>query len=143
VAENTQLDAGTGGDVVRSHDRAGVKTQVVALDLNPAGAETLMAGFLPVAPVAGVLTDRSGTITTGGTRQQLAPGNASRKYFLIENLSTGDLWINFGVAAVAGQPSIKIPAGAGFVMESGFVSNQAIDVLGATTAQAFAAKEGG
>jgi hypothetical protein len=49
VAENTQLDAGTGGDVVRSHDRAGVKTQVVALDLNPAGAETLMAGAMPCA----------------------------------------------------------------------------------------------
>lgn len=48
MADNTVLNAGTGGDTVRDIDHSGVKTQVVALDLNPAGAETLMAGSMPV-----------------------------------------------------------------------------------------------
>jgi hypothetical protein len=47
--DNTQLDAGTGGDSIRSKDRAGVKTQIVGIDMNPAGVETLMAGAMPCA----------------------------------------------------------------------------------------------
>lgn len=49
MADNDTLPAT--GSVVRSKDRAGVKTQVVTFDLNPAGAELLLAGFLPVANV--------------------------------------------------------------------------------------------
>lgn len=48
MADNTTLNTGTGGDTLRDKDRAGVKTQIVALDLNPAGTETLMAGAMPV-----------------------------------------------------------------------------------------------
>jgi hypothetical protein len=54
MADNTTLNSMTGGDVVRDKDRAGVKTQIVALDLNPAGSETLMGGSMPVT---GPLTD--------------------------------------------------------------------------------------
>jgi hypothetical protein len=60
MADNTTLDPGTGGDTIRDKDRAGVKTQVVALDLNPAGAESLMAGAMPV-------TDNGGSLTVDGT----------------------------------------------------------------------------
>ncbi len=91
---------------------------------------------------AGTLTDRSGTVTLGATAQQLAAANAARKYFFFQNNSVGDLWINFGVTAVASQPSIKIIAGNGFSMENSFVSNQLVSVIGATTGQAFTAKEG-
>lgn len=49
MADNTLLNAGSGGDTVRDLDRTGVKTQIVALDLNPAGGETLMAGTMPVS----------------------------------------------------------------------------------------------
>lgn len=48
-ADNTILSVGTGGDTIRDKDRSGVKTQIVALDLNPAGAESLMAGTMPVS----------------------------------------------------------------------------------------------
>src|SRR2546421_445004 len=48
MANNTLLNAGLGGDTLRDLDRSGVKTPVVALDLNPAGSEILMAGTLPV-----------------------------------------------------------------------------------------------
>jgi hypothetical protein len=46
MADNTTLP-GT-GNVIRDLDRTGIKTQVVSLDLNPAGSESLMAGAMPV-----------------------------------------------------------------------------------------------
>jgi hypothetical protein len=66
MADNTQVPGGT-GDTIRDKDRAGVKTQIVGLDLNIAGAETLMAGSLPVT---GPLTDtqlRATAVPVSGT----------------------------------------------------------------------------
>ena len=90
----------------------------------------------------GTLTDRSGTITTGGTAQQLAAANPSRRYIIIQNVSTAALWIDFGVNAVQDQPSLKLVADGSFVMEGDFVDTQSISIIGGTTAQAFSAKEG-
>jgi len=118
--------------------------------------QALMAASIPVViasnqstlPVsftaaAGNLTDGSGTITTGGTAQTIFALNASRKYLYVQNQSTGNLWINFGTNAVQGQPSILItPNGASFVMEASFLSGQSVTIIGATTGQAFTAKQG-
>jgi hypothetical protein len=83
--------------------------------------------------------DRSGTIATGGTAQQLAKANASRKFLKGQNLSTGDLWINeVGGTAAASQPAYRIPAGATFSVST----TQAVSIFGATTGQAFSATEG-
>lgn len=112
--------------------------KVGVYEVDPAQADDTP---LPIGAV-GALTDRSGTIAAGGASQQIAAALATRRYFFFENVSAEDLWINFGVAAVAGQPSIKVPSGGSFVMESGFISNQAINVIGATTGSAFSAKEG-
>jgi hypothetical protein len=47
--DNTTLNVGTLGDTYRSKDRAGVKTQLIGIDLTPgSGSETLMAGAMPV-----------------------------------------------------------------------------------------------
>lgn len=94
------------------------------------------------ASSAGPLRNRSGTITTGGTAQELAPAAAYRRYLLIQNLSAGDLWVDFGTDAVAASPSVKIPSGSVFVMEGSFVSADSVSIIGATTGQAFVAKEG-
>jgi hypothetical protein len=93
-------------------------------------------------PFATTTIDRSGTIATGGASQLLMPANPQRSYLFVQNLSTGDLWINFGTAAVASQPSIRIPANpASFVMEASYVSKEAVNIIGATSAAAFVAKE--
>jgi len=42
MADNTTLNSGVGGDVVRDIDRSGVKTQVVQVDLGGASAESLL-----------------------------------------------------------------------------------------------------
>jgi hypothetical protein len=44
VADNTALNPASGGDTIRDKDRTGVKTPIVGLDLNPAGAEVLGTG---------------------------------------------------------------------------------------------------
>lgn len=88
------------------------------------------------------MIDQSGTITTGGTSQELAPARTRRRYFLFENISAEDMWLDFGTAAVADEPSIKVPTGGSFVMESGLVSSKAINVIAATTGSKFVAKEG-
>lgn len=90
----------------------------------------------------GTLTNRSGTITTGGTAQTLAAANANRRYLFIQNLSSSELWINFTTAAAQSQPSIRLDAGASFTMEGSFVSTELISIIGSTTGQAFSAKEG-
>jgi hypothetical protein len=108
----------------------------------PTGAATEATLLARVPSVQGTLTNRSGTITLGGTAQTLAAVNATRRYLFIQNLSVGDLWLNFTTTAVAAQPSIKLAAGDSFVMEGSFVSTELVSVFGATTGQAWAAKEG-
>jgi hypothetical protein len=101
------------------------------------------SGAVTISPSAGAVSDAdAGTIVTGGVSQQMFAANASRRYFFFENVSSGDLWINFGAAATISQPSIKVVPNGSFVMESIFISNQAVNVIGATAGQAFTAKQG-
>lgn len=102
---------------------------------------SIPSGTQPTSAATGTLTDRSGSITTGGTAQTLAAANSSRKYLLIQNVSTGDLWFNFTTTAVTDQPSFKLLPGQSFVMEDSFISTELISIIGATTGQKFAAKE--
>jgi hypothetical protein len=66
MADNTQLNTGTGGDTIRDKDRAGVKTQVVGLDINPAGSEVLGTGDATNGLDVDV-TRVQGTVTVAGT----------------------------------------------------------------------------
>lgn len=92
--------------------------------------------------VGQALVDHSGTIANGGAAQTVMAANTSRRYLLIENLSSGDLWFNFTTTAVIGQPSLRLPpAPSSFVMEDSPISSEAISIIGATTGQAFTAKE--
>ena len=89
----------------------------------------------------GTMTDRSGTITSGGTAQTIMAANANRKYLLIQNSSDTAMWCNFTTTAVASQPSFTLIAGASFVMENNAISTEAISCIGATTGKIFTAKE--
>lgn len=110
-----------------------------------AGNPLAVTGTTTTAPKQGSFTDRSGTITLGGTAQTLAAANASRVYLVVENSDTsanaGDLWINFGTTAVQAQPSIRIPVGATYVSDPQFISTQGVSIIGPNTGQAFTAKE--
>lgn len=101
----------------------------------------LRASPVAVTTAAGTLADRSGTITAGGTAQQLMASNASRKGFSVQNVSSGDLWVRETGTAAAAQPSLKLAPGAYFETPAGYGSVGAVSVFGATTGQAFCARE--
>ena len=84
-------------------------------------------------------TDRSGAITAGGTAQQLAAANASRRALTGQNISSGDLWINEtgDPAAADTAGSYKIAAGATFEISTSL----AVSIIGSTTGQKFTATE--
>jgi hypothetical protein len=84
------------------------------------------------------LINRSGTITTGGTAQTLMAADTTRNGFSVQNLSTGDLWINeLGGTAAASQPAIKITSGSLYETPRGMPCEYAVSIFGATTGQAF------
>ncbi len=93
----------------------------------------------------GTLTDRSGTVATGGVSQTLAVANANRNYLLIENPTnaTEPLYINFtNAAAVGGSSSISLAPGGSFTMIApAFVSTELVTVTATTTGHAFTSKE--
>lgn len=84
-------------------------------------------------------TNRSGTITLGGTSQTLAAADSTRRHLTIQNLSTGDLWINElgGAAAIDTVGSNRLPPGASATITSPL----ALAIIGATTGQKFTAAE--
>ena len=85
-------------------------------------------------------TNRSGTITSGGAAQVLMAANTGRLGFWVQNLSVGDLWISTVGDAAATQPSMQLPAGSFYEPSTG-VFGGAISIYGATTGQAFSARE--
>jgi hypothetical protein len=138
----TSLPAIPAGTNVIGHVVAdsGSTTAVTSLPSLVAGTAVIGATL----PSTGTITDHSGTITTGGTAQQAVGANASRKYLLIANplTATQILYFNFTASAVVGQPSIGLNPGDSFEMNGGFVTTEAVSVLGATTNNPFVCKDG-
>ncbi len=85
--------------------------------------------------------DRGGTVTAGGTAQTFMAANTSRRGFLVQNQSSGDLYVNCLGTAAATQSSLRIPAGALYETSPHHVGTGACSVFGATTGQAFYARE--
>jgi len=92
-------------------------------------------------PGLGSPTSRSSTITAGGTAQQLCAANTARVGLIVQNLSTGDLWINDLGTASAAQPSIRLQSGAYWETPPNYGAKGAVSIFGATTGQAFSARE--
>ncbi len=156
---NNTIVIGTGLAALRDNRFAITPGQSVPVNIVAGGGSSLSLGqalmaaslpvviasnqsAIPVTSAGGALTDGSGTIAAGGVSQAVFALNAARRYFFFQNLSADVLWINFGVAAAATQPSIAVPVGGSFAMEGSFVSTQAINVIGATIGDAFTAKQG-
>ena len=86
------------------------------------------------------LTNKSGTITAGGTAQDVYPAAASPKhYFLFQNVSDEGMTIDFGTPAVVGK-GILIAAGLAWEPPAGFLPQGRLSVVAATTGKAFVCK---
>jgi hypothetical protein len=106
-------------------------------------AGTAVIGTAIVEPRNGTLTDDSGTTSgTPSTSTQIMASNTSRRYLLIENVSTtATIWINFTSAASATSASYSLLPGGSIVQESGFVSTEAVNVLSTTASVPYVAKQ--
>ena len=121
--DTVSYDLGNGrwrnADVVVSVDRSG----------NSIGSSALAAG-----------TDRSGSITLGGTAQVIAAGNTSRVALVGQNIDPSeDMWINEigGTATANTAGSWLVPAKATFSIDT----NRSVSVVAATTGHKFTATE--
>lgn len=85
------------------------------------------------------LTDRSGTVTTGGTAQDVMAANAARQWGSFVNLHTTAGWIAEGADAVADTAgSQSIAAGQTYLVEG----RGKLSWLHATTGAKFTSREG-
>jgi hypothetical protein len=87
------------------------------------------------------VTNRSGTLAAGGVSQVLMPANTARRGYWVQNVSAGLLWVNAFGAAAATQPSIAIPPNGLYECPAGSVPATELQIFGATTGQAFSARE--
>lgn len=98
---------------------------------------------LRVQPAAAPMTDtdRSGTITVGGSQQTLMPPNPARNGFMIQNTSTEDQWFNWSGSATVASPSFKVPPDCLYETPAHAVPVGEIKIIGPTTGQSFSARE--
>lgn len=144
MADNTQLGASSPtGAIAATDEIGGVHYQRMKVGFGDDGSYTdaSLTNPVPVRFSGATPISASGTITTGGTAQNAAAANTSRRGFWIQNNSTGDLWISTIATAVQSQPSLKIPAGALYESPLGGAGTGAISIIGATTSQAFSGRE--
>lgn len=98
---------------------------------------------LPVKTSSGTssFTSASNTITTGGTAQDLIAAAHTYSQGVIQNQSSGTLWVRRGSAATADKNSIAVPPGGMLTFHQGDLDGgQKLSILGATTGQAFFAE---
>lgn len=105
------------------------------------GPQTAENSLSIVNAISTAPTNASGTITSGGTAQNAAAANATRRGFVLQNNSTGDLWFSTIATAVQSQPSFKLPPGAYYESPPFGGGVGAISIIGATTGQAFTGRE--
>jgi hypothetical protein len=98
-----------------------------------------MSGTIAGNPWA--ITNRSGTIATGGASQTLMAANSQRRGYWVQNVSAGALYINALGTAAATQPSVLIPPNGLYECAEGSTPASEIQIFGATTGQAFSARE--
>ena len=105
----------------------------------PAISGTVTVGAMP----NGSLTTRFGTPTTANTAfATSAVTNASRKYLLIQNVTTGSNVITVGIGFTpTTTQGIQLTAGAGITFESSYIPTGAVMILSSVTASNFTVLE--
>jgi len=125
--------------------KTGIFVAVTAGKIFGGALAALLLMLLPAqAQNTVTMADISGVIASGGVAQALAAAFPNRRGCVVQNLSTGDLWISDQGTAAASRPSFKVPAGAQFACgspASAVAPGAALSIFGATTNQAFSGRE--
>lgn len=95
-------------------------------------------GAITIDPVVVTPTDKSGTVTAGGTAQTAIAANPSRKGWCIQNppTATENLQVRSGAAATSTTGVALVP-GQGACNPTGEIDQGIISVIGATTSHAY------
>lgn len=109
MADNTQLNTGTGGDVISTDDLGSVKVQRVKVQYGTDGSATDVSGTNPL-PVAegGAATSAVTSVNDSATSVTLLASNASRLGASIFNDSTSILYVKLGTTASAIDYSARL-----------------------------------
>jgi hypothetical protein len=128
----TEVDGS--GNLVPLHAPATTTAQGVSTPVGPQNP-------LPVINTAGAAAaDGSGAIAAGGSAQSLFGGIVPQNGFLVQNNSSGNLWISDVGVASSGGASLQLGLGALFVTPPGYKPAGAVSIFGPTTGQVFAAR---
>ena len=111
--------------------------------VNPDGSAISGSGSMQMTDtvIKAPATYAGGTITTGGTSQQLLATNANRRGWTLQNQSTGDLYYKIGGSATLDRFSYRLAAGQFYETPPHHTSTGAVNIIGATAGQAFYATE--
>jgi hypothetical protein len=134
VVQSLSTVVDTNASLVPLHAPGSVSAAGVATPVGPQNP-------LPVVPTTvAPASDGSGTVATGGAAQTLFGGVVPVTGFLVQNNSSGALWISDVGAASAGGASIAVAAGGLFVTPCSYRPAGAVSLYGGTTGQVFAAR---
>lgn len=88
-------------------------------------------------------TTTPGTGSPASTTSTVAAvENLLRKYLFIQNVSNGELWIDFTIDAVTDAPSIRLSPGDVFLMESNFITTEVVNIIRKAGSGDYTLKEG-
>lgn len=124
MADNTTINAGSGGDTVRDKDRAGVKTQVVGIDVGiGTGTEALMSSSnpmpvsLPTPPATGTITSPASVSTSDAL---VLASNAARKGATVWCESGATCYVALAAAASLTSYAVQVAVGAYYEVPFGY-----------------------
>ena len=143
LASPVNLDSGSGrieGKAVAQYSSGGGFVDVSTSNPLPVSQQGAISGTVTVGAVPnGSLTTRFGTPTTANTAfATSAVTNASRKYLLVQNVTTGGNVITVGIGFTpTTTQGIQLAVGAGITFESSYIPTGAVYVLSSVTASNF------
>lgn len=128
------------------------QVEIAAITAAATGPQTnTNSDSVVISPYQLSFTDRSGSITTGGTSQTAVATNSSRHALILCNpdnatdqgiANAENLYINFTSSAAPASSSIELAPGACFSMGGIIpVTTEAVTIVGATTSHKWVAKE--
>jgi hypothetical protein len=119
MADNIQLNVGTGGDLSAAKDISGVKYPRVLLQYDAAGAHDVDGTHpLPVF-MGGCATATDGSVAWSATAGTIVSSNTARKHLKIHNNADTDLHCRYAASATTTTASgFVIAAGETWEMEA-------------------------
>lgn len=131
MADNIQLNAGTGGDILAATDASGAKHQKALLETNVAGTPTVVSSTNPVPVDTQALQDRIDFLETlvyklmSGAGGQLPDANG-RTRVAIESAPTAGITVGQASTAVWNVAVTGYPERALTNMPAHFLRNQIV-----------------